>query len=85
MKAMHVNYTVALCYLYNQYHEDFQCYDGIYMPIVLICVETNWSGSCYAMAVLGCRSIVLVLIIIRWRNEHISQSMKNHETQFHSP
>ena len=33
-------------------------------PLVLICVETNWPGSSFAMAVLGCRSLVLVIIII---------------------
>ena len=27
---------------------------------VLIYVETNWSGSLFAIAVLGCRSLVLV-------------------------
>ena len=39
-------------------------YNGIYMPVVLICVETIWLGSLFAMAVLGCRSLVLVIIII---------------------
>ena len=28
--------------------------------LVLICVETNWPGGWFAMAVLGCRSLVLV-------------------------
>ena len=27
-----------------------------------ICVETNWSGSWFVMAVLGCRSLVPVII-----------------------
>ena len=30
-------------------------------PLVLICVETNWTGSRFTMAVLGCRSLVLVM------------------------
>ena len=29
------------------------------MPVVLIFVETNWPGSWFVMAVLGCRSLVL--------------------------
>ena len=29
-------------------------------PLLLICVETNWPGSSFAMAILGCRSLVLV-------------------------
>ena len=29
-------------------------------PLVLICLETNWPGSWFAMAVLGCRSHVLI-------------------------
>ena len=32
--------------------------------IVLIWVETQWSGSWFAMAVLGCRSLLLVIIVI---------------------
>ena len=28
-----------------QYYRDFYCYVGIYMPVVLICVETNWPGG----------------------------------------
>ena len=28
-------------------------------PLVLICVETNWPGSWLAMAVHGCRLIVI--------------------------
>ena len=31
-------------------------------PLVLNCVETNWPGSWFAMVVLGCRSLVLVII-----------------------
>ena len=31
--------------------------------LVLICVETSRPGSWFAMAVLGCRSLVLVIII----------------------
>ena len=27
-------------------------------PLVLICVENNWPGSWFAMAILGCRSLV---------------------------
>ena len=54
-------------------------------PLVLIGIEINWPGSWFAMAILGCRSLVLVIvIIIGWRNRHISQSVKNHETQCHS-
>ena len=30
--------------------------------LVLISVATNWPGSGFAMAVLGCRSLVLVII-----------------------
>ena len=33
----------------------------IYMPLVLICVENNWAGSWFTMAVLGCRLLVLVI------------------------
>ena len=32
-------------------------------PLVPICVETNWPGSWFAIAVLGCRSLALVVII----------------------
>ena len=32
-------------------------------PYILICVEAKWPGSRIAMAVLGCRSFVLVIII----------------------
>ena len=32
--------------------------------LVLIRVETNWPGSSFAMAILGCRSLVLVIYII---------------------
>ena len=28
--------------------------------MVLVCVEADWSGSWFEMAVLGCRSLVLV-------------------------
>ena len=28
--------------------------------VVLICVETNWPGSRFARAILGCRSLLLV-------------------------
>ena len=28
--------------------------------VVLICLETNWPGSSFARAVLGCRSLLLV-------------------------
>ena len=40
----------------------YQCYDEFKAigPLLLICVETNWAGSWFAMAVLGCRSLVLV-------------------------
>ena len=31
-----------------------------FVPLVLICVETNWPGSWFAMAILGCRSLVLI-------------------------
>ena len=33
-------------------------------PLVLIWVETNWVGSWCAMAMLGCRSPVLVIVIM---------------------
>ena len=33
-------------------------------PLIVICVEINWPGSWFAMAVLGCRSPMLVIIII---------------------
>ena len=42
----------------------YQCYDklkAIY-PLVLICVQTNCPGSWFATAVLGCRSLLLVII-----------------------
>ena len=39
-----------------------QFYTVVYM--VLICVETNWSRSWFAMAVLGCRSLVLRVVIL---------------------
>ena len=29
-------------------------------PLVLICLVTNWPSSWFAMAVLGCRSLVLI-------------------------
>ena len=47
--------------------------------VVLICVETNWPGSRFARAVLGCRSPLLVIItrIRRWRNPGFSQRSEN--------
>ena len=32
-------------------------------PLVLIYVETNWPGSCFTMAILKCRSLVLIVVI----------------------
>ena len=54
-----------------------------YGPLTLICVETNQPDSWFKMAVLGCRSLVLVSIIIirrrRWRNPGYSQRSWNFE------
>ena len=61
----------SLFYLYKVSAGHYQCYDKFKTigPLVLICVEINWPGNWFAMAVLDCRSLVLVLIIgIRWRN-----------------
>ena len=33
----------------------------IYMPLILICVETNWPGGWFKIAVLDCRSLVLLI------------------------
>ena len=35
--------------------------------MVLIWVETQWPGSGFAMAVLGCRSLVLVTYITKYK------------------
>ena len=48
----------SLSYLYNLVHAGhYQCYCEFkqFNPIVLICVETNWPCSGFAMVVLGCR------------------------------
>ena len=42
--------------------------------MVLICEETNWPGSLFTMAVLGCRSLVLVVIIIQPSNKQDENS-----------
>ena len=50
-----------LSHLYNLCAGHYQLYGELkqFSPIVLICVETKWPGSVFAMAVLGCRSLVL--------------------------
>ena len=40
-----------------------------YIPLVLICVETNWLGSWFQMPELGCRSLVLV---INWNHLYVT-------------
>ena len=40
--------------------------------MVLMCVETNWPGSLFAVAVLGCRSLVLLIC-----NDDKKKNMEN--------
>ena len=32
-----------------------------FAPMVLVCVETKWLGNRFEMAILGCKSLVLVI------------------------
>ena len=48
-----------------------------YTPMVLICVETKWPGDWFERAVLGCRSLVLVIIIIIILYNQVLRKIKN--------
>ena len=49
------NDVTQLIYLYNVCAGHYQCFDELKqcVPLLLICVETKWPGSWFAMAVLG--------------------------------
>ena len=55
-----VMYNVATDNLCAGYCQSYGEFKNNVITMVLICKETNWPGSWFAMAVLGCWSLVLV-------------------------